>query len=55
MGFLNALVVTAILVSEAAELPPPFPRAGTTSISAAADLRECLEQRSFMWSQSRTD
>jgi hypothetical protein len=32
MGVLNVLVVAAILVAQAAELPPPFPRPGTTSL-----------------------
>ena len=32
MGVLNAIAVTAILVTQATELPPPFPRPGTTKI-----------------------
>lgn len=32
MGVLNAIAVTAMLVTQAAELPPPFPRPGTTKI-----------------------
>jgi len=32
MGVLNAIAVTAVLVTQAAELPPPFPRPGTTKI-----------------------
>jgi len=32
MGVLNAIAVTAMLVTQAAELPPPFPRPGTTTI-----------------------
>jgi hypothetical protein len=32
MGVLNVIVVTAILVTQAAELPPPFPRPGTTKL-----------------------
>lgn len=32
MGVLNVLVVAAILVMQAAELPPPFPRPGTTKL-----------------------
>ena len=32
MGLLNAIVVMATLVTQATELPPPFPRPGTTSI-----------------------
>jgi hypothetical protein len=32
MGVLNAIAVTAMLVTQATELPPPFPRPGTTSI-----------------------
>ena len=32
MGFLNLIVMTALLVIQAAELPPPFPRPGTTKL-----------------------
>ena len=32
MGVLNAIAVTAMLVTQAAELPPPFPRPGTAKI-----------------------
>jgi hypothetical protein len=32
MNRLNMLVLTAIVVSQAPELPPPFPRPGTTSL-----------------------
>jgi hypothetical protein len=32
MGVLNVVVVTAMLAAQAAELPPPFPRPGTTKI-----------------------
>ena len=32
MGLLGGLVVTVMLVSQAAELPPPFPRPGTTKL-----------------------
>jgi hypothetical protein len=32
MGVLNVIVVTAMLAAQAAELPPPFPRPGTTKI-----------------------
>lgn len=32
MGVLNAIAVAAMLVTQAAELPPPFPRPGTTAI-----------------------
>ena len=32
MGWLNLLLLTAIAVSQTAELPPPFPRPGTTSL-----------------------
>jgi hypothetical protein len=32
MGWQNILVLTAIVVSQAPELPPPFPRPGTTSL-----------------------
>jgi hypothetical protein len=32
MGVLKVIVVTAILVTQAAELPPPFPRPGTTKL-----------------------
>jgi hypothetical protein len=32
MGVLNVIVVTAVLVMQAAELPPPFPRPGTTKL-----------------------
>jgi hypothetical protein len=32
MGVLNTIAVTAMLVTQAAELPPPFPRPGTTKI-----------------------
>ena len=32
MGVLNAIAVTAMLVTQATELPPPFPRPGTTKI-----------------------
>jgi hypothetical protein len=32
MGVLNVIVVTAILLMQAAELPPPFPRPGTTKL-----------------------
>ena len=32
MGVLTAIAVTAMLVVQAAELPPPFPRPGTTKI-----------------------
>jgi hypothetical protein len=32
MGVLNIIVVTAMLAAQAAELPPPFPRPGTTKI-----------------------
>lgn len=32
MGVLNLMVVTAILVTQPAELPPPFPRPGTTKL-----------------------
>ena len=32
MGVLNVIAVTAMLVMQAAELPPPFPRPGTTKL-----------------------
>jgi len=32
MGVLNVIAVTAMLVTQATELPPPFPRPGTTKI-----------------------
>ena len=32
MGVLKSIVVTAMLATQAAELPPPFPRPGTTKI-----------------------
>jgi hypothetical protein len=32
MGVLNIIVVTAMLAAQAAELPPPFPRPGTTKL-----------------------
>ncbi len=32
MGFLNLFVMTMVLVVQAAELPPPFPRPGTTAL-----------------------
>ena len=32
MGVLNAIAATVMLVAQAAQLPPPFPRPGTTSI-----------------------
>jgi hypothetical protein len=32
MGVLKAMAVTAMLVTQAAELPPPFPRPGTTKL-----------------------
>jgi len=32
MGVLNALVVTVMLATQAAELPPPYPRPGTTKL-----------------------
>jgi hypothetical protein len=32
MGVLNVIGVTAVLVMQAAELPPPFPRPGTTKL-----------------------
>jgi hypothetical protein len=32
MGWLNMLLLTALVVSQTAELPPPFPRPGTTSL-----------------------
>jgi hypothetical protein len=32
MGVLNAIAVTAMLVTQATELPPPFPRPGTMKI-----------------------
>lgn len=32
MGVLNVIVVAAILLMQAAELPPPFPRPGTTNL-----------------------
>ena len=32
MGVLNVIVVTAILLMQAVELPPPFPRPGTTKL-----------------------
>ena len=32
MGWLNVLVVMAAVVTQTAELPPPFPRPGTTSL-----------------------
>ena len=32
MGVLNVVVMTAILVTQAAELPPPYPRPGTTKL-----------------------
>ena len=32
MGVLSAIAVTAMLVTQAAELPPPFPRPGTTRL-----------------------
>ena len=32
MGVLNVIAVTAMLVVQAAELPPPFPRPGTTKL-----------------------
>jgi hypothetical protein len=32
MGWLNGLLVMAAVVGQAAELPPPFPRPGTTSL-----------------------
>ena len=32
MGWLNVLLVMAVVASQTAELPPPFPRPGTTSL-----------------------
>ena len=32
MGWLNMLLLTALVVSQTAELPPPFPRPGTTAL-----------------------
>jgi len=32
MGVLNVFVITAVLVVQAAELPPPYPRPGTTAL-----------------------
>ena len=32
MGFLSLMVMTVLLVIQAAELPPPFPRPGTTKL-----------------------
>jgi hypothetical protein len=32
MGVLNVIVVTAMLATQAAELPPPYPRPGTTKL-----------------------
>jgi hypothetical protein len=32
MGVLNVIVITAILAMQAAELPPPYPRPGTTKL-----------------------
>ena len=32
MEWLNVLLVMALVVSQTAELPPPFPRPGTTSL-----------------------
>jgi len=32
MGVLNIIAVTAMLAAQAAELPPPFPRPGTTNL-----------------------
>ena len=32
MGVLNVIVVTAIFAAQAAELPPPYPRPGTTKL-----------------------
>lgn len=32
MGWLNALLLLAVVVGQAAPLPPPFPRPGTTSL-----------------------
>ena len=32
MGVLNVMVVTTMLAAQAAELPPPFPRPGTTKL-----------------------
>ena len=32
MGVLNVIVITALLATQAAELPPPFPRPGTTKL-----------------------
>ena len=32
MGWLNVLLLTAVVLSQTAELPPPFPRPGTTSL-----------------------
>ncbi len=32
MGLLNAVVITAMLVLQAPDLPPPFPRPGTTQL-----------------------
>src|SRR6187431_161530 len=32
MGVLKVIVVTATLATQAAELPPPFPRPGTTKV-----------------------
>ena len=32
MGWLNSLLAMAVVVSQTAELPPPFPRPGTTSL-----------------------
>src|SRR6478609_10168890 len=32
MGFLSLMVMTVLLVAQAAELPPPFPRPGTTKL-----------------------
>jgi len=32
MGFLKLIVLAAVVVAQAAELPPPFPRPGTTKL-----------------------
>src|SRR5688572_16422481 len=32
MGWLNVFLLAAVVVSQTAELPPPFPRPGTTSL-----------------------
>src|SRR6476660_6565840 len=49
MGWLNLVMLAAVLVAQAAELPPPFPRPGTTrlldnDVVAVWDVAVCKQK-----------